>query len=294
MKLLALSTIMTAHHIQNAIDFPPFQVPVKLYHSKQVRAALVLVPAMGMVASFYQPFAEAMADRGIAVLLAEIPGTGDSRPRPSRSLDYGYRDLVERYVPAVVDMARSQFPGVPLVLAGHSLGAQIGTLATAQGLVEPDALITVAGGHIHYRNWSGAGAAKVLFGANLFGALTYLFGHLPGQHVGFGGPQARTLIRDWSRIIRTGSFSHVADDKRFGNKAPMLCVGIEGDGFAPGKSVSALAEILGGDVEIMQQTWKGNPHSSWARYPAETVGLIENWLDKNLSSRGAIMLDHSE
>ena len=273
---------MRAHHIQNAIDFPPFQVPVKLYHSKQVRAALVLVPAMGTVASFYQPFAEAMADRGIPLLLAEIPGTGDSRPRPSRSLDYGYRDLVERYVPALVDMARSQFPGVPLVLAGHSLGAQLGTLATAQGLVEPDALVTVAGGHIHYRNWDGTAASKVLFGARLFAFLTYVFGHLPGQHVGFGGPQARTLIRDWSRAIRTGSFSHVADEEKFSHKVPMLCVGIEGDDYAPRKSVLALAAFLDGDVEIITKSWRGNPHSSWARYPGETVGLIENWLNRIL------------
>ena len=237
---------------------------------------------MGTVASFYQPFAEAMADRGIPLLLAEIPGTGDSRPRPSRSLDYGYRDLVERFVPALVDMARSQFPGVPLVLAGHSLGAQLGTLATAQGLVEPDALVTVAGGHIHYRNWDGTAASKVLFGARLFAFLTYVFGHLPGQHVGFGGPQARTLIRDWSRAIRTGSFSHVADEEKFSHKVPMLCVGIEGDDYAPRKSVLALAAFLDGDVEIITKSWRGNPHSSWARYPGETVGLIENWLNRIL------------
>ena len=282
MKLLALSTIMTAEHIENAIEFPPFQVPVKLFRPAAARAVAVLVPAMGTKAGFYQPFAEEMAGHDIAVLLAEIPGTGESRPRPSRALDYGYRDLVERYIPGLVDLARSEFPDVPLVLIGHSLGAQIGTLATAQGLVEPDALITVAGGHIHYRNWDGAGAAKVLFGANLFRALTYIFGHLPGQHVGFGGPQARTLIRDWSRTIRTGSFSHIADEQSFGSKAPMLCVGIEGDDFAPRKSVSTLADVLGGDVEILPQTWKGNPHSSWARYPKETVDLIENWLVRNL------------
>ena len=282
MKLLALSTIMTAQHIENAIEFPHFQVPAKLFRPAAVRAVTVVAPAMGTVAAFYQPFAEELAGRGFAVLLAEIPGTGESRPRPSRALDYGYRDLVERYIPGLAGLARSEFPDIPLVLIGHSLGAQIGMLATAQRLVEPSALVTVAGGHIHYRNWDGAAAAKVLFGANLFNALTYLFGHLPGQHVGFGGPQARTLIRNWSRTIRTGSFSHIADEKTFGGNLPMLAVGIEGDGFAPLRSVSALAAILNGDVEILPQSWKGNPHSSWARYPAETVDLIENWLNRNL------------
>ena len=239
----------------------------------------IVVPAMGTTASFYLPFAEELTKRGFTVLSPELPGTGESRPRPSRKINYGYRDLVETYLPEVVNSAKQAVPGVPVILIGHSLGAQIGTLAVATGAIEIDALVTVAGGNIHYRNWDGAGAAKVLFAAILFSSMTRVFGYLPGQYVGFGGPQARTLIREWSQLIRTGSFSHIADVSAYTGGTPMLAIGIEGDTFAPEKSVSTLAEILDGDVVMVPKTWKGNPHSSWARNPGEAVNHIVEWLE---------------
>jgi len=244
----------------------------------------IVVPAMGTTASFYQPFAEALVTSGFTVLSPELPGTGASQPRPSREIDYGYRDLVETYLPEIVDSAQQAARGAPVILIGHSLGSQIGTLAVASGTIKIDALVTIAGGNIHYRNWDGAGAAKVLFASTLFSLLTQVLGYLPGQYVGFGGPQARTLIREWSKIIRTGSFSHIADVSAYSGGTLMLAIGIEGDTFAPEKSVSTLAEILDGDVEMMPKTWKGNPHSSWARNPGEIVSRIMERLD----TRGAI------
>jgi len=244
----------------------------------------IVVPAMGTTASFYQPFAEALTTRGLTVLSPELPGTGASRPRPSRKIDYGYRDLVETYLPEIVNSAQQAANGAPVILIGHSLGSQIGTLAVASGTIKIDALVTIAGGNIHYRNWDGAGTVKLLFASALFSSLTRLFGYLPGQYVGFGGPQARTLIREWSKLIRTGSFSHIADVSAYSGGTPMLAIGIEGDTFAPERSVSTLAEILGGDVVMMPKTWKGNPHSSWARNPGETVNRVAEWLD----TRGAI------
>ena len=239
----------------------------------------IVVPAMGTSASFYQPFAEELTKRGFTVLSPELPGTGASRPRPSRKINYGYRDLLESYLPEIVNSARQTANGAPVILIGHSLGSQIGTLAVASGTIGIDALVTIAGGNIHYRNWDGAAAAKVLFASALFSSLTRVFGYLPGQYVGFGGPQARTLIREWSKIIRTGSFSHIADVSAYSGGTLMLAIGIEGDTFAPERSVSTLARILDGDVEMMPKTWKGNPHSSWARHPGEIVSRIMDWLD---------------
>ena len=242
----------------------------------------IVVPAMGTTASFYEPFAEVLTTRGFSVLLPELPGTGVSLPRPSRKINYGYRDLVETYLPEVVKSAKQVARGAPVILIGHSLGSQIGTMAVASGTIKIDALVTIAGGNIHYRNWDGAGAVKVLFASALFSSLTRLFGYLPGQYVGFGGPQARTLIREWSKIIRTGSFSHIAGVSAYSGGTPMLAIGIEGDTFAPERSVSTLAGILDGDVEMMPKTWKGNPHSSWARNPGETVSRIVEWLANDI------------
>jgi len=55
-------------------------------------------------------------------------------------------------------------------------------------------------------------------------------------------------------------------------------IGYQGDELAPEKSVAGLAKLLNGDIEILPVSWKGKPHSSWARSPVESVNLIENWL----------------
>ena len=182
-------------------------------------------------------------------------------------------------LPGLVDAARVFAPGAPVVLIGHSLGAHAGAMAVRSDSIGIDALVTVAGGNIHYRNWSGAAAAKVLAGGTLFASLTWLFGQMPGQYVGFGGPQARRLIREWSKVIRTGRFP-IPGPGAGGpaGSAPALCIAYQGDTFAPGPSVAALAATLAGQVETLPVTWPGNPHSSWARSPQETVVVIEDWL----------------
>jgi predicted alpha/beta hydrolase len=271
---------MGIENIENGMEFPPFNIPVKKFCTGRPRAAAIVLPAMGTRADFYTPLAEEMAGRGFAVALPELPGTGASLPRPSRRVDYGYRDLVGNFLPALVELVRNDHPSTPIAVIGHSLGAHAGTLAAATGRIEVEALVTVAGGNIHYRNWIGAGALKVLSVSLLFSALAGLLGYLPGQYFGFGGPQAKTLIREWARIIQTGSFSHIAEIPDSGSAAPMLSIGIAGDTFAPEKSIAALAAVLGGKVIILPKSWQGNPHMSWVRQPVVTVDAMVEWFSE--------------
>jgi predicted alpha/beta hydrolase len=259
-------------------EIPPFEIPLVWYPAPANRAVIVLVPAMGTDASYYGPFAEACAGRGCAVLLAELPGSGASRPRPSRQVDYGYGELVNSYLPVLLTEARRRCSRAPLILVGHSLGAHAASVAVLQGKLAVDALVTIAGGNIHYRNWAGKGAGKVRFVAWLVSTLGKLMGYVPGQHLGLGGPQPRTLMREWADIIRSGSFRHIADPLLSGAAIPVLCIGFEGDFMAPGKSVAGLAHMLCGDMEWLPVSWPGNPHSSWARHPECTLRVIEDWL----------------
>lgn len=269
---------MTVHNISSVVDFPSCTVPADLYEATPARAVVLLLPAMGTPARYYRPFAEACVDSGFAVMLPELPGTGGSLPRPSRRFDYGYRDLVDGYLPALVNATRDRCGDLPLVLAGHSLGAHVGVLATLQSRIAIDALVSIAGGQIHYRNWGKKGAGRVRAIAWLVAGLSYTFGMVPGQHFGLGGPQPRTLMREWSRIIRTGSFEHIADRIGHGAETPSLCIGYQGDFMAPRKSVAALAHMLRGEMEWVPVDWPGNPHASWARHPARTLELMDSWL----------------
>jgi predicted alpha/beta hydrolase len=266
----------------NLFEVSSFSIATTVYRADEAKAVLVVLPAMGTAARFYRPFAEQLVAVNYSVLLAELPGTGASLPRPSWAADYGYRDLIDDYLPKLVEHARKVADECPVLVIGHSLGAQVATLAVAQSRVDIDALVTVAGGHIHFRNWEGMGAIKILLGAGLFSSLSYLFGYMPGQYVGFGGPQARTLIREWAHAILSGSFARVAPDMDYSGSLPALCIGYKDDSFAPEKAVTALAGILGSETTTLSADWPGNPHSSWARYPVSTAQLIDQWFMKKV------------
>jgi predicted alpha/beta hydrolase len=270
--------VLKLQSLASVVEFPPFEIPIAWFPAGDARAVIVLVPAMGTSASYYRPFAEFCTSRAFSVLLAELPGSGASRPRPSRRVDYGYRDLVSGYLPLLVEQARGRCGNKPLVLLGHSLGGHVGVLATLQAEVVVDALVTLAAGNIHYRNWVNKGAGKVRYFAWLVTALSYLFGQVPGQYLGLGSPQPRTLMREWAAIIRSGSFSHIADALPAAAPMPALAIGFEGDFMAPSKSVASLAHTLRGDMDWLPVTWPGNAHASWARHPEPTLSVIEKWL----------------
>src|SRR6185437_11714387 len=60
-----------------------------------LRRLLYWLPAMGVPARHYLPFAEALAARGVGVVLHEWRGIGSSNRRAGRHCDWGYRELLQ-------------------------------------------------------------------------------------------------------------------------------------------------------------------------------------------------------
>ena len=63
---------------------------------------------------------------------ADLRGQGDSPYRARDGHDFGYREIVEDDLPALVDQLGARHPGRPLVLLGHSLGGQLAAMAAHQ------------------------------------------------------------------------------------------------------------------------------------------------------------------
>lgn len=266
-----------AETCSRALKLPPFTVPVEWFAAADPRGTMIILPAMGTPAQVYRSLAAALQTLRIGVLLAELPGTGTSEPKPSRNINFGYRDLVERFLPELVAAARERSPNGPLVAAGHSLGGQIAAFGVIHGHADLDAVVTIAAGHIHFRHWRGADAAKVWFAGVLFPFLTLVLGYLPGRRLGFGGPQARELIGEWARTIRSGRLPDIDGAPRDPG-CPALSIAYDGDFLAPMNSVKALAALLKGTTVKLPVNWPGPPHSAWTRYPNSTAGAIEQWL----------------
>ncbi|WP_044875328.1 alpha/beta fold hydrolase [Pseudomonas sp. LFM046] len=261
-----------------------FHCPYRVYQSAAPGPVLILLPALGVAARKYEAFALSLVAAGNQVLVVDWPGQGESGPKPNRRLDYGYRDLVDEFVPSLLAAARQHFPGKRQVLLGHSLGGHIATLFAAANPDADVAVVGVACGNIHYRHWEGRRRLLTPSVAVLFNLLTAVLGYLPGKAIGFGGHEARRLMRDWGQVAWSGNFDHLGLDLAAADRSsiPSLFIGIVGDPFAPEASTRGLAALIQERpaVRMLQSPRPAseNAHSAWLRSPAVVVEAVVGWL----------------
>lgn len=93
----------------------------------QSATTIVLLPAMGVRAIYYKSFANALKFEGFNVIMMDWRGSGSSTIRANRKTDFGYEQLIND-VHDLVLQVKLEFPNNQIVIAGHSLGGQIGAL----------------------------------------------------------------------------------------------------------------------------------------------------------------------
>lgn len=170
------------------------------------RAALLWLPALGVAAKHYLPFAETLAARGIAVFLHEWRGNGSSNLRAGRKCDWGYRELFAD-IAASEAMIESQAVGASRILGGHSLGGQFACCILALSPRRARTLWLVASGAPYWRSFPAPTRWWLPFAYRFLPWLANRNGALPGRRVGFGGNEARGVIRDWSRTALSGRYA---------------------------------------------------------------------------------------
>ena len=273
------------------LQFMGFQVPLTIQpHPGRGPLALVL-PALGVPAAKYARLLSVLEERGYHTAICEMPGTGESRPKPARGVDYGYSDLVFDWIPLVLQTLQRETGQKPALLLGHSIGGQIATLAARAGLTGDSGLASVAAGHLDSRSWRGLKRAAVVGAALTALTSTRILGYFPGSQLRFGGREAATLMRDWGNGIIRGRFTpEYRIDTLSTTSKPLapgrsLHLSITGDPFAPVNATRRLAGLVGGEVrEIAPSYEKGNPHLSWIRNPTPVVDEILSWVESEHSS----------
>jgi len=255
----------------------------------------ICLPAMGVAATFYRPLAEALGQERFHVITCDLRGIGSSSVRAGRGVSFGYPELLERDIPAVVAAARARFPRSPVYLLGHSLGGQLAALYLAVQPEAVDGVVLVAAGSVYFRAYPFPHSVRFLLGTQLARAISSAWGYFPGHKLGFAGREARGVIRDWSRQARTGRYDFVVDGAIAEDLFPrargsVLAISVEDDVLAP---VSAVDHICGKLANADVSRWHyvapdgaRIDHFRWVKRPAPVAAQIRAWVD-GLSSRSS-------
>jgi len=175
------------------------------------RSALLWLPALGVAAKHYIPFAEMLAARGIAVFLHEWRGNGSSNRRAGRDCDWGYRELFADIAASEAAM-QAHASGLTRTLGGHSLGGQLACCSLALMPSRAQTLWLVASGSPYWRSFPAPTRWWLPFAYRFLPWLANRHGALPGRRVGFGGNEARGVILDWSRTALSGRYAAAGVD----------------------------------------------------------------------------------
>ena len=239
--------------------------------------ALLWLPALGVAARHYLPFAEALAARGIAVFVHEWRGHGSSSLRAGHDVDWGYRELLEHDLPASLGLIDQQFAALPKIVGGHSLGGQLAACLLALQPQTANRLWLIASGSPFWRIFPRPRRWLLPLAYRFLPWLADRNGSLPGRSVGFGGKEARGVMRDWTRTGLSGRYA--GKDMAIDLDAELVHVRVEVDAvrladdwLVPAASLKFLLEKMQPSatrVRVIDANQLGAraDHFAWMKHP---------------------------
>lgn len=235
---------------------------------------------MGVHSRYYSALESAVREIGWSACTLAARGIDRDTEPPSRSNDWGYAAL-QQTLGAHVARVREHAPDKPVVILGHSLGGQVGLGYLLSG-GDADGLVLAGASEPYYRHYGSRFWGIWALAASV-PLVTALYGYWPRW--GFGGPQPRTLMREWARFVRRRRFPTLrARLPREAVAVPTFVLQVEGDALSVPSSARALSRTVHQD----QVTWWDYrradapdgaliDHLAWAKVPAPAVAAIRAW-----------------
>jgi predicted alpha/beta hydrolase len=244
---------------------------------------------MGVKASHYDNFAEALSDAGVHAVIHELRGCGSSNQKPKSRDNFGYVDLVETDWSNTIAWVAEEFPDSRRLLVGNSLGGQLSALHLAAHPTSADALVLIASCSVYYRAY-GKKALSTLAGTQLLHFAGQVMGYTPGKKLGFAGDEAKDLVADWARQARTGRYEPKGATQNYegamkGLSKPVLALPIENDSLAPLSAVEHLVGKLPAcqlTLEVINAEQIGTSklsHFSWGKHPGTLAEKVATWFN---------------
>ncbi|MBD1322283.1 alpha/beta hydrolase [Gordonia hankookensis] len=244
---------------------------------------VLISPAMAVPSRYYRPVVDAFARREWFAATIPRRGLDPGTDAPSRSEDWSYADEADD-LSAAVRRVRAQTPGAPVMILGHSLGAQLcAVIGQRGGEGAPDAIATVAASVPYFRHYARGGVVEWCTAAAV-PIVTAAVGHWPTP--GFGAPAPRTLMREWARMVRTGVTPFDGGDPI---EIPTLAVRLADDRLVPARAAERFERAF---HPAARTTWTYSAddcppggsvgHVRWARTPDAVVDRIVDWWTSQL------------
>jgi predicted alpha/beta hydrolase len=267
---------------------------IEAYPVAGAPAVVLVLPAMGVVASYYRPVVDRIVDGGLSVVTADLRGNGLSEVRAGRGIDYGYHELASVDLPATLDAVAARFSGLPVVALGHSLGGQIACLHAAAHPGGLGGIALIASCTVHYSGWPFPQNLGILVRTQSARPLVRLFGFFPGGKVGFAGSEGKQQMLDWANNGLHGRYeiansSHDFESLLAEVEIPILAMTLQGDHYAPPPSLEnllakmPLAPATRRHFTADDMDESRLDHLRWARDGVAIAATLRSWIDKNLS-----------
>lgn len=241
-------------------------------------APVVLVsPAMAVPSRFYRPLVDAFEAHGWSARALGRRGFEPDGPVARRGVDWSYADEIDDLAVAVAQ-ARADHPGSPVLLLGHSLGAQ---LAVGHQLAHPpvDGLVMV-GASVPDRRYYPYGGLPMLLYAGSVPVTARARGFLPKPN--FGAPGAATLMREWARFVRTGRPPFAVPHRV---ATPTYVVHLQGDAYAVSAANKRFIDLFLEPSAVTRTVYTrddapagaSTDHVRWVRRPEVVVRRVVTW-----------------
>jgi predicted alpha/beta hydrolase len=225
--------------------------------ARTARAAVLIVPAMGVEQQYYAPFAHWLAEQGHYAVTFDYRGMGHSRQGSLRNLKADVLTWAQSDTASVVDWVAERIGEKPLLWVGHSLGGQILGLLPNVGRVA--AMATVAAGSGYWREYTpGLRRIAPLLWYAIVPTLLPLFGYFPGRRLNMIGDVPAGVMRQWRSWCLNPDYLFGVEDPQWratyaALRQPILSVSFADDEYMSARNVESLHSFYSGAARTMRR-----------------------------------------